>query len=249
MKNEIHSFGLKFHPWSMNYTLDFIENNIVNNRHSLQHMVVNVAKLVNSQKDEQLRKAINNSNIVNIDGLPIAWVLRFFGFNIPERVAGIDLFQNLIKLSADKGYRPFFLGAKPEIVEELVEVFHRQYSDLEIAGYHHGYFTEDDKNDIATNIKNSKPDMLFLGITSPKKELFLDKYTNYMNIPFSMGVGGSFDIIAGKIKRAPIWMQKTGVEWFFRILQEPKRMWKRYLVTNTLFIYYIIKELIKKKLL
>ena len=106
---------------------------------------------------------------------------------------------------------------------------------------------KEDEQAVAEEIKNSGADMLFLGITSPKKELFLDKFTEYMGVPFSMGVGGTFDIVSGKTKRAPLWMQKCGLEWFYRVLQEPRRLWKRFLVTNTLFILLVIKELFKRK--
>lgn len=231
----------------MNESLDFIEANIIKKKIFMQHIVVNAAKIVHAQKDEELRNAINNSDLVNIDGKPVVWALKLLGHKVPEKVSGVDLFIKLIELAQEKGYKPYFLGAKKEVLDQMINVIKEKYPEVKIAGYRDGYFKNEDEQAIADEIKNSGTDMLFLGITSPKKELFLDKYTGYMCVPFSMGVGGSFDILSGKTKRAPVWMQNCGLEWFYRFLQEPGRMWKRYLVTNTLFIILVIKEFFKKK--
>jgi N-acetylglucosaminyldiphosphoundecaprenol N-acetyl-beta-D-mannosaminyltransferase len=231
----------------MNESLDFIEANIIKKKIYMQHIVVNAAKIVHAQKDQELRKAINNSDLVNIDGKPVVWALKLLGHKVPEKVSGVDLFVELVKLAEKKGYKPYFLGAKKEVLQQMVKNLERDYPDLRIAGYRDGYFKKEDEQAVADEIKKSKADMLFLGITSPKKELFLDKFTKYMNVSFSMGVGGTFDIVSGKTKRAPLWMQNWGLEWFYRFLQEPRRMWKRYLVTNTLFIMLVIKEFFKRK--
>ena len=231
----------------MRESLDHIEHNVVSRKSFMQHIVVNAAKIVHAQKDEELRKAINNSDLVNIDGKPVVWALKLLGHKVPEKVSGVDLFVELVRLAEEKGYRPYFLGAKKEVLEQMVKNLERDYPELKIAGYRDGYFKKEDEQSVADDIKNSRSDMLFLGITSPKKEIFLDKFTKYMNVPFSMGVGGTFDIVSGKTKRAPVWMQNWGLEWFYRFLQEPKRMWKRYLVTNTLFIILVIKEFFKRK--
>jgi len=230
----------------MKESLDYIEENIISRKKDIQHIVVNAAKIVHAQKDEELRKAINNSDLVNIDGKPVVWALKLLGHKVPEKVSGVDLFIKLIELAQVKGYKPYFLGAKKEVLDQMINVIREKYPKVKIAGYRDGYFTNEEEQAIADEIKNSGTDMLFLGITSPKKELFLDKYTSYMRVPFSMGVGGSFDILSGKTKRAPVWMQSCGLEWFYRFLQEPKRMWKRYLTTNTLFIILVFKEIFNK---
>lgn len=246
-KKNIDAFDLKIHPWTMKESLVYIESGILERDKNIQHIVVNAAKIVHAQKDEELRNAINNSDLVNIDGKPVVWALRLLGHNVPEKVSGVDLFVKLVELCAEKGYKPYFLGAKKDVLEKMVRNLERDYPKLKIAGYRDGYFKKEEEQEVADEIKKCKADMLFLGITSPKKELFLDKFTKYLNVPFSMGVGGTFDIVSGKTKRAPLWMQNWGLEWFFRFLQEPKRMWKRYLVTNTLFIFLVIKEFFKRK--
>ncbi len=244
--DEIRAFGLKIHNSNMSETIHAIDEAVKTRSNVLQHIVVNAAKIVNAQKDEELRTAINNSNIVNIDGQPVVWALRFLGHQVPERVAGCDLFQELVAVCAQKGYKPYFFGAKEEVLQKMMQIFKQRHPGLQIAGYRNGYYSADEEPQIADAIKESKADMLFLGITSPKKELFIDKYSKKMKIPFIMGVGGSFDIVAGKTKRAPLWMQSSGLEWLYRVYQEPGRMWKRYLTTNTEFILLVVKNKFKK---
>ena len=244
--NEIMMLNSRIHVLTMNESVLAIENMIKTGKPH-QHMVVNAAKMVMMQKDESLREAVNASDLINADGQAVVWASRFLGKPLPERVAGIDLFTNLIYLAAEKGYRPYFLGAKKSVVEQVVKRFTDQYPKLSIAGYRDGYFErrDDVEKKIAEEIKASKADMLFVAISSPFKEIFLNKWLTEMNIPFAMGVGGSFDVIAGVTNRAPVWMQKMGLEWFFRILQEPGRMWKRYAKTNFLFIWYTLKAKFK----
>jgi N-acetylglucosaminyldiphosphoundecaprenol N-acetyl-beta-D-mannosaminyltransferase len=168
------------------------------------------------------------------------------GDPLPGRVAGVDLFQKLVGTCAEKGYKPYFFGAKPWVVEKVVDVFKNNYPDLQVAGFRNGYFSPDDEQQIAEDIRKSKADMLFVGFSSPMKERFLNKWMPLMQVPFCMGVGGSFDIVAGKTRRAPLWMQNIGMEWFYRILQEPRRMWKRYAKTNPVFIWMVLKAYVRK---
>ncbi len=132
-------------------------------------------------------------------------------------------------------------------MEKLVNMYEESYYKGIIAYFHDGYFNEDEEDDIVKMIANSDSSMLFVAISSPKKEIFLNKYKDRLNVPLIMGVGGAFDVLTGKVKRAPIWMQKFGLEWFYRFLQEPRRMWKRYLFGNTMFIYYVLKEKFKRR--
>ena len=154
--NTIEIFDLKIHPWTMRASIKYIDQNIINHNINMKQIVVNVAKLVYSQNDRKLRQAINNSDLVNIDGLPIVLVLRLFGYDVPERVAGIDLFMNLVDLSGRKDYRPYFLGATDEVVEKTVDVFTDQYPGLDVAGYRNGYFSKDQEENIAQEIKEEE---------------------------------------------------------------------------------------------
>ncbi len=230
---------------SMQETIDIIDKKIAGNEH-IHHVVVNAAKLVNMQKDKVLYDSVVQCDIINADGQSVVWSSRFLRKPLPERVAGIDLMQNLVTLAHQKKYKIFFLGAREEIVSKVVKKYSTNFSPKIIAGYRNGYFNKADEPEIARQIAESGANMLFVAISSPKKEQFLyENREKLKSVNFIMGVGGSFDVVAGKTKRAPLWMQKSGLEWFHRFLQEPRRMWKRYLLTNTLFLYYVMKEKMK----
>lgn len=226
---------------TMQQTIGIIDKAIEEGR-PVHHVVINAAKVVNAQKDAALKESIVSCDIINADGQAIVWAAHLLNSPLPERVAGIDLMQNLVKLAAEKNYRVFFLGAKEEVVKEVVNVYTKMYSSNIIAGYRNGYFNKDDEAVIAKQIAESGASILFVAMSSPKKEIFLNNYKHLINMPFIMGVGGSFDVVSGLVKRAPVWMQEWGLEWFYRVMQEPRRMWKRYLFGNSEFIYMVLKE-------
>ncbi len=228
---------------SMQETVDTIEDK-VNKGEFFQHVVVNVAKLVNMQKDPELFDSVTSCDMINIDGMGVVLGARFCGHHIKERVAGVDLFYNLLAMSEKNNFSVFLLGAKDEIVKKTAEIVKSRYPNLSVAGYHHGYFFDNDEDEkaVVEKIKASGAKLLFVAITSPKKENFINKWQDQLGVNFVMGVGGTFDVAAGKVKRAPIWMQNYGLEWFYRVLQEPRRMWKRYLITNVKFLFLLLKE-------
>jgi N-acetylglucosaminyldiphosphoundecaprenol N-acetyl-beta-D-mannosaminyltransferase len=246
-RKKVYLFNTPIDALSLKDTVELVDTAIID-RKQLHHIAVNVAKIVHMQTDKQLFESVVSADIINADGLPLVWVSRLFGDPIPERVAGVDLMQSLVKLASEKNYKIFFFGAKEEVVSKVVELYSDQYSNNIIAGYRNGYFKDSEEEEIARMITNSGANILFVAITSPKKENFLFKNKDLLSgVNFVMGVGGSFDVVAGLVKRAPQWMQKMGLEWLFRIIQEPGRMWKRYLVTNTLFIYYLILEFFNRR--
>ncbi len=233
-------FGSLVDPLTMEETLQSVER-IVDSRQTVQHVVINVAKLVLMQKDEHLRQIVNSCGLINCDGQGVIMGAKFLGMRIPERVTGIDLFLNLVERSEQKGYKLYFFGATEQVVQKTIRELRSQYPDLKIAGYHNGYYSREQEAEIVQDIKASGADILFVAMSSPQKEIFLNKYIHEMNVPFVMGVGGSFDIVAGVTFRAPLWMQKAGLEWFHRLLNEPARMWKRYLTSNSIFLWMLIK--------
>lgn len=246
MSPKISLLKIGINNLSMQETLDLVENAIAENK-QIHHTVVNAGKIVSLQKDTELRKSVNEADIINADGQAVVWASKFLGVPLKERVAGIDLMSNLVEMAHQKHYKIYLLGAKEEIVSKLVSIYHKKYGLEVVAGYRNGYFNSEEEPAIVADIAKSGAQMLFVAMTSPKKENFLYKYRNELkNINFIMGVGGSFDVFAGKTKRAPLWMQKTGMEWFYRFLQEPKRMWKRYLIGNTKFLLLVLKEKFKK---
>lgn len=232
-------FGAPVHPWTMDQTVQEIGRRLAANQFT-QHVVVNVAKIVHLQDDARLRQSVVDCDIVNIDGQGVVWGARFLGHEVPERVAGIDLFERLLQLASETGDSVFFLGAEEAIVARTAEVLQARYPKLNIAGFHHGYFW-DNEEAVVEKIRASGARLLFVAITSPKKENFINKWKDRLGVGFVMGVGGTFDIMAGKTQRAPVWMQKAGLEWFYRVLQEPGRMWKRYFTTNLEFAVMLLK--------
>ena len=239
-------FGAYIDPLTMEETLQCV-NRTIQDRVIMQHVVINVAKLVMMQKDEKLSEIVNACPLINADGQEIVWGARLLGLKIPERVAGIDLMNKLIERAAERGYRIYLLGAQKEIITRVEEIWRQRYPSLEIVGCQDWYFTEDQEPNIVGQIHNSRADILFVAMGSPKKEVFLNKYLDGLNVPFVMGVGGSFDVVAGKTKRAPEWMQKAGLEWFYRFLCEPGRMWGRYLVTNSIYAVMLMKALLNRE--
>ncbi len=206
--------------------------------------VLNAAKVVNARHDEGLHAAMLSCDVILADGQSVVWASRMLGRPLPERVAGIDLFLRLLELADVEHRSVYLLGATPEVVARVADVMRTQYPGARLVGYRDGYF--DDEASVAQDIAAARPDMLFLGMTSPKKEKFLERYQPLMKVPVTHGVGGSFDILAGVTKRAPERWQRAGMEWAYRLVQEPRRMWKRYLRTNVLFSLMVARELLSR---
>lgn len=230
----------------MRETIQIVDNTI-SEGNQLHHVVVNAGKIVAMQNDLKLRQSVNQSDLINADGQAVVWASKVLGKPLKERVAGIDLMVNLVQLAHQKNYKIFFFGAQEEVVKKVVDIYSDQFSPNIIAGYRNGYFKKEEEESIAREIGESGANILFVAISSPTKENFLYENKGLLQkVNFVMGVGGSFDVIAGKVKRAPIWMQKVGLEWFYRFAQEPQRMWKRYLIGNTQFIRLVLKEAFSK---
>lgn len=200
-----------------------------------QHVVLNASKVVQMQDDSKLRKIVGDCDLVNADGTSVVWASRILGRPLPERVTGIDLFQRIVERAASSGHRVYFLGATDEVLGAMVKRFRTEFPTIQIAGYRNGYWNESEAPEIVAAIRDAAPDFLFLAIPSPRKEYWLAENLHELSVPFVMGVGGSFDVLAGFVKRAPRWMQRIGCEWVYRLVQEPRRMWKRYLVGNARF--------------
>lgn len=232
-------FSARLDCLTMTETVEQIEHRIASNVFT-QHSVVNVAKLVHMQHDVTLAHAVNACDIVNIDGMGVVWGARFLGVDVPERVTGIDLFGRLLAMAAEKQYPVFLLGAHEHVVARVAQIARQRYAGLTVAGFHHGYFW-DDEAAVVQKIRESGARLLFVAITSPKKETFIDRWREQLGASFVMGVGGTFDVVAGEVKRAPVWMQNTGLEWLYRVCQEPGRMWKRYLTTNVQFAWMMTR--------
>ena len=204
--------------------------------------VVNAAKLVNMRRDPELRAAVCGCDLIVADGQSVVWASRVLGAKLPERVAGIDLFQRLLVEAERTDRSVYFLGAREVVLAEMVARVRLAHPRLRIAGSHHGYFTDDERAERADAIKASGADMLFLGMTSPRKERFVASFGERTGAKVVHGVGGSFDVLAGAVKRAPRTWQRLGLEWLYRALQEPRRLGRRYLSTNVAFVALVARE-------
>ncbi len=220
---------------SMEETVDLAVN-AMRSGERMQHVALNVAKLVRAGKDPLLKQDLESADFVGIDGMGIVIGLGLAGVKGAERVAGIDLMMGLLQRCAKDNLKPYFLGATPEVLSKAVEVAERRFPGLQLAGARDGYFSDEEERGVVAAIRASHADCLFVGMPTPRKERFLALYRDEFNVPFIMGVGGSFDVLAGQVSRAPEWMQKSGLEWLHRVFQEPGRMWKRYAATNLVYL-------------
>lgn len=240
--------GIPIDRMTLNECVQILESYIPE-RVPRQLVVVNAAKIVKARWDLELRQIIDSADLIGADGVPIVWASRLLGDPLPGRVNGTDLMEALVALAAAKGYRIYLLGSKPAIIEKTARKFQEQFPNLIIAGYRNGYFASQAEEDQAvTDIVAAQADILLVGMGTPMKEKFVRRHILRLNVPIIHGVGGSFDIVGGITKRAPLWMQKSGLEWLYRVYQEPGRMWRRYLVTNSIFIWLLVVALVKKRL-
>jgi N-acetylglucosaminyldiphosphoundecaprenol N-acetyl-beta-D-mannosaminyltransferase len=218
------------------------------NRQRLQHVALNVAKFVNMRRDPILAADVANSDVVSIDGMGVVWGARCVGLPVKVRVTGIDLLTELLAVCAAEGFKPYFLGATPEVSEQAARRVRDQYPSIQFAGIKDGYFSAAQEREVVDSIRESAADCLFIGMPTPRKERFLATYRDELNVPFIMGVGGALDVLAGQIRRAPNRMQQLGLEWLYRVYQEPGRMWWRYAKTNTLFAGILAQAVVQQGL-
>jgi N-acetylglucosaminyldiphosphoundecaprenol N-acetyl-beta-D-mannosaminyltransferase len=228
-------YGLMVDPLTMDQVIERCEE-ALQTRQRLLIGVVNAAKVVAMGRDEMLRESLLDCNLMLADGQSVVWASRLLRRRLPERVTGIDLFERLLIHAEQQSRSVFLLGATDAVLDSLQTNLQAQFPKLKIAGVRNGYFTEAESADVAEQIRSSGADMLFAGMSSPKKENFFADFGASLGVPIQHGVGGSFDIFAGVTKRAPLRWQKLGLEWAYRIGQEPRRMWRRYLTTNTAFL-------------
>ena len=233
--------GCRIDPLDMGQTLDRCEQ-LIESRGITQHVAINAAKIIAMRSDPLLRDVIGGCELVSADGQSVVWASRLLGDPLPTRVAGIDLMQELLALGERKGYSVYFLGAKKEVLDRALERIGRRHPGLEIAGARDGYFGDDEGQQVADAIREAAPDILFVAISSPKKEHWLGHYGREIDVPFVMGVGGSVDVLAGLTRRAPRILQRAGLEWAYRLAQEPRRLMRRYLTTNAKFIALVLRQ-------
>jgi N-acetylglucosaminyldiphosphoundecaprenol N-acetyl-beta-D-mannosaminyltransferase len=207
--------------------------------------VVNAAKLSLARRNLELTRILKSADLVTADGMSVVWASRVLGRQIKGRVTGIDLMCKIVEQAEQLGQSVYFLGAVEESVRGTVDYFASKFPRLQVAGYHIGYFTSADSSAVAGAIRRTGADILFVAMGSPAQEIWIDANLAATGVHFAIGVGGSFDHISGRLRRAPHWMQRAGLEWSFRLASEPRRLWRRYLIGNAVFIALVLKQLFR----
>lgn len=238
-------FGLPFDALTMAQAVDRCREAIQCGEY-LSIGIVNAAKVMTMRRDAQLKNAVTGCEMVLADGQSVVWASRMLGAPLPERVAGIDLFLELLAEAAHRAYRVYFLGARRDVLARMLDEIYHRFPGLQVAGARDGYFRPDEESSVAEEIRRSGADLLFVGMSSPKKELFLNRWGKATRARVVHGVGGSFDVLAGLTSRAPLWWQRRGLEWLYRALQEPLRLGPRYLKTNFAFIALVARESMRR---
>jgi len=214
----------------------------------VQVCVTNVYSFVLMHSDFDFKNVNNNSALVVPDGMPLVWVSKYFGKSIPERVSGPDLFNELCNVASENGYSFYFLGSTEKTIERIIFNLKMKFPKLLIAGGfsppYKDIFCEEDNKIMINNINAVTPDILWVGMTAPKQEKWIHANIDKLNVKVAIGIGAVFDFIADNKKRAPRLMQNCGLEWLFRLMIEPKRLWRRYLIGNFIFLIIIFKSLI-----
>jgi len=238
-------FGVEIDALTMDETVECCLDAVRGHR-QLEIGVVNAAKLVNMRRDPRLGEAVSGCDLVVADGQAVVWASRLLRAPLPERVAGIDLFMRLLAEAEPRELSVYFLGARPDVLYTMMREVAVRFPQLRVAGCRNGYFDDAEQEAVADAIQDSGAQLLFLGMTSPKKEIFTAAYGKRTGVHVVHGVGGSFDILAGVTRRAPRGFQRLGLEWLYRLLQEPRRLARRYLTTNAAFLLMTARELIRR---
>jgi len=211
-------------------------------------IAANPALLCRMRRDPELREACLAGDLIVADGMSVVWATRLANAPLPERVTGIDLMAHLLAAASEHELSAYFLGARPEVVEKLAGICAHRYPGLRVKGYRDGYFDASDHGAIAADIRRREPHFLFLCLPSPLQETFSHRYRDRLNVPVILGAQDSFAVLAGDLRRAPLLLQTAGLEWSWRLFREPRRMWKRYLTTNTEFIWLAGREILSRRL-
>ncbi|MDO5292480.1 MAG: WecB/TagA/CpsF family glycosyltransferase [bacterium] len=220
---------------TMEEAIDQIEVLIKNKKPSYV-VTPNVDHIVKLEQDEEFKKIYEDASLILPDGKPLLWIAKRMNTPIKEKVSGSDLFPKLCERASEKGYRMFFLGAKEGIAKQAAENLTKRFEGLEVVGTYSPSFGFEQKSDELNEIRNmiwkANPDILIVGLGCPKQEKFVHEYCKELGVPVALCLGASMDFEAGNIKRAPKWMQNVGLEWFYRLIKEPRRMFRRYLVDD-----------------
>lgn len=207
--------------------------------------VAPVSTIVDCQRDGAYRNIINTADMVTPDGMPVVWLARAKGYSYVDRTYGSDLMRTICSRGVSQGLRHYFFGATPEVLQHLKQYLQKQFPGINIVGMISGPFrprAELEQEDVIAAINDTQADILWIGLGSPKQDFWMQLHRGRLEAPVMIAVGAAFDFVAGVKHQAPRCMQRSGLEWLFRLICEPRRLWKRYLIGNSLFLYYVLKD-------
>lgn len=238
-KGIVNLLGVPVAAVTMDEALDILEQFVSERR---THLVVtsDASSIVRAQEDEEFRRIVQNADLVTPDGIGVVWGARLLGLPIYQRVPGVELMAKLCERAAQKGWKVFLLGAKPGVAEQAAKNLQARYPSLQIVGTHHGYFTPEEEPQVIAKIKAAQPDILFVAFGIPKQEKWIARHADELQVPICIGVGGSFDVYAGVVKRAPEWVQRLCLEWLYRTIRDPRRLPRLKAIPKLLWL--VIKE-------
>jgi N-acetylglucosaminyldiphosphoundecaprenol N-acetyl-beta-D-mannosaminyltransferase len=240
-------WDIRIDPLKKSEIVKRVDNHIISNLSPFQLTGVNPETISQAQVNPDLKKAINESDLVNIDNMLVVTCLRLLGYKVPERAACPDIFEQLLALGNEKGYKTYFLGANEQVLQTMINRLKTKYPKLNVVGFRNGYFKPEEESIVVDNIKMLNPDMLFVALPTPQKEIFINSKKNELGVKFAFGVGGAFDVQAGKVIRAPLWMRNCGLEGLHRAFQNPANYGKRYLKYYLPFLRLFLRELFKNR--
>jgi len=232
--------GCKVHLVNMAEAMQIVEQMIEDDQNGNQVVTLNAEIIYQTKKEIKLQNIINQANLVTADGIGTVWAARTLGYPQKERVSGIDLIHELCIMGATRGWKIYLLGAAPGVAEKAGQELKQSYPGLKVCGIGHGYFSLEDENEIIADINSKSPDILFVALGAPKQEYWINQKRDTLKVPVCIGVGGSFDVIAGIKKRAPKIFIAFNLEWLYRLLTEPSR-WKRQLALPA-FVLAVLKQ-------
>jgi N-acetylglucosaminyldiphosphoundecaprenol N-acetyl-beta-D-mannosaminyltransferase len=244
MSNRVEFLGCPVDNLSMEEAVDRLEQ-FIKDGSPHQIAVINANKLWRMDRDPKLANAVRGASLL-IPEKAVVIGSRLLGLEVRHHIGGIMLLKAFLPRAAEQGYRIFFLGARPEVLAQMIPNLQKIYAGLQIAGWHHGFFSEADDLAIADEIRQSHAHALFVALGSPRQEFWISKHLRDVGVPVCMGVGGSFDVLAGIKRDAPEWVRALAMEWAFRLVQDPKNLWKRYLITMPWLLKRVLIQLTRK---
>ena len=245
MHSKVNILGVQVSSLTNEELLNTIINSITNKQFS-QIAITPTNSIVAAYKEKEISEIYNRAEIVLCDGMPVKWASHFLGTPIKERITGLDVLPNLVKLSSEKNFSLFLLGASPGVGHQLAKVITEQYPNVTIAGIYvppfMKVFSEEENQKMVHAVNASNADIVLVSLTAPKQDIWIAQNRSTLNPAVYIGIGGAFEVMAGLARRSPIWMQNAGLEWLYRFIQEPKRLFRRYFIEAPVFIPLVIKQ-------